>query len=85
MIQTFVNAWKVPELRKKLLFTLMIILLYRIGANLFIDSEYEPTVPSITTSEFCALSVPNIAKTHTIAESNSFFIYLNLIYNSTFL
>ena len=33
MIQTFVNAWKVPELRKKLLFTLMIILLYRIGAN----------------------------------------------------
>ena len=36
MIQTFVNAWKVPELRKKLLFTLMIILLYRIGANLFI-------------------------------------------------
>ena len=36
MIQTFVNAWKVPELRKKLLFTLMISLLYRIGANLFI-------------------------------------------------
>ena len=36
MIQTFVNAWKVQELRKKILFTLMIILLYRIGANLFI-------------------------------------------------
>ncbi len=36
MIQTFVNAWKVPELRKKLIFTLMIILLYRIGANLFV-------------------------------------------------
>ena len=36
MIQTFVNAWKVPELRKKLLFTLMIVLLYRIGANLVI-------------------------------------------------
>ena len=36
MIQTFVNAWKVPELRKKILFTLMIILLYRIGANLII-------------------------------------------------
>ena len=36
MIQTFVNAWKVQELRKKMLFTLMIILLYRIGANLFI-------------------------------------------------
>ena len=36
MIQTFVNAWKVQELRKKILFTLMILLLYRIGANLFI-------------------------------------------------
>ena len=36
MIQTFVNAWKVPDLRKKILFTLMIVLLYRIGANLFI-------------------------------------------------
>ena len=36
MFQTFKNAWKVPELKKKLLFTLMIILLYRIGANLFV-------------------------------------------------
>ncbi len=36
MFQTFKNAWKVPELKKKLLFTLAIILLYRIGANLFV-------------------------------------------------
>lgn len=36
MLQTFKNAWKVPELRKKILFTLMIILLYRIGSNLFV-------------------------------------------------
>ncbi len=34
MFQTFKNAWKVPDLRKKILFTLMIILLYRIGATL---------------------------------------------------
>ena len=32
MFQTFKNAWKIPDLRKKMLFTLMIILLYRIGA-----------------------------------------------------
>lgn len=31
MIQTLRNAWKIPELRKKLLFTVFIILLYRIG------------------------------------------------------
>ena len=31
MIQTLRNAWKVEEIRKKLLFTLLIVLLYRIG------------------------------------------------------
>ena len=31
MIQTLRNAWKIPELRKKILFTLVILLLYRIG------------------------------------------------------
>ena len=36
MFQTFRNAWKVPDLKKKILFTLMILLLYRIGANLYI-------------------------------------------------
>ena len=36
MFQTFKNAWKVPDLRKKILFTLMILLLYRIGASLFV-------------------------------------------------
>ncbi len=36
MVQTFVNAWKIPDIRKKLLFTIMIILLYRIGANLYV-------------------------------------------------
>ena len=36
MLQTFKNAWKVPELKSKILFTLMILLLYRIGANLYV-------------------------------------------------
>ena len=31
MIQTFRNAWKIDELRKKILFTLFVILLYRLG------------------------------------------------------
>ena len=31
MIETLRNAWKIPELRKKLMFTAMILLLYRIG------------------------------------------------------
>ena len=31
MLETFRNAWKIEELRKKILFTLFIILLYRLG------------------------------------------------------
>ncbi len=31
MIQTLRNAWKIEDLRKKILFTLLIILLYRVG------------------------------------------------------
>ena len=31
MLKTLQNAWKIPELRKKLIFTLMILLAYRIG------------------------------------------------------
>ena len=40
MFQTLSNAWKIPDLRKKLLFTAFIVILYRIGSNIpvpFID------------------------------------------------
>ena len=31
MFKTFVNAWKIEEIRKKILFTLFIVLMYRVG------------------------------------------------------
>ena len=31
MFKTLANAWKIPELRKKLIFTILILLIYRIG------------------------------------------------------
>ena len=40
MLQTLKNAWKTPDLRKKMLFILFILLLYRIGAAIpvpFVD------------------------------------------------
>ena len=40
MLKTLSNAWKIPDLRKKILFTVFIIVIYRIGANIpvpFID------------------------------------------------
>ena len=34
MFQTLKNAWKVAEIKNKLLFTLLIVVLYRLGANI---------------------------------------------------
>ena len=32
MIQTIRNAWRVPELKKKMLFTIMALLIFRLGS-----------------------------------------------------
>ena len=34
MFQTLANAWKIPDLRKKILFTAFIVVVFRIGANI---------------------------------------------------
>ena len=42
MFKTLKNAWSIPELRKKLIFTLLILLLYRVGNVIpvpFIDTH----------------------------------------------
>ena len=43
MIQTIRNAWKIPELRNKLLFVIFAILIFRLGAAIpvpYINTEY---------------------------------------------
>ena len=42
MFQTLKNAWKVADIKSKLLFTLLIVILYRLGANIpvpYVDSH----------------------------------------------
>ena len=42
MIQTIRNAWRVPELKKKMLFTIMALLIFRLGSAIpvpYIDGE----------------------------------------------
>jgi preprotein translocase subunit SecY len=34
LLVAFVNAFKVPDLRRKILFTLMIIAVYRLGSHI---------------------------------------------------
>ena len=46
MFKTLANAWKLPELRKKLMFTLMILLIYRLGSAIpvpFVDTSMMAT------------------------------------------
>ena len=51
MFTTLKNAWRIPELKKKLLFTLFIIVLYRLGANILVP-YVNPNVLSQTTEIF---------------------------------
>ena len=42
MLETIKNAWKIPDLRKKILFTLMMLLVFRLGSHIlvpYIDKE----------------------------------------------
>ena len=55
MFQTLANAWKIAELRKKLIFTLLILLIYRIGNAI--------PVPYINTELMAAYFDANLSNT----------------------
>ena len=69
MIQTIRNAWKIPEIRKKVLFTAFIILIYRLGAAI--------PVPFLNIGPDGILG--NAAVT-----SATFFDYINMISGNAF-
>jgi len=51
MFKTLKNAWRIPELKKKLLFTLLIVVLYRLGANIpvpYVDPKIFQEASAIT-------------------------------------
>ncbi len=50
MFRTLINAWKVADLRKKILFTLMIAVLYRLGCQI--------PVPYVSSDVLRALIAP---------------------------
>ena len=63
MLQTLRNAWKIPELRKKIIFTLFILLIYRVGNVIpvpFIDvatlsNYFDSVLSTMTVDDFNAL------------------------------
>lgn len=53
MIQTMVQAWKIPEMRKKILYTLFMLIIFRLGSNI--------PVPCIDRSQLTAMFNANEA------------------------
>jgi preprotein translocase subunit SecY len=57
MFQTLKNAWKTPELKTKLLFTLLIVILYRLGSSIPVPWVTEVMSESFTTNMNYALQL----------------------------
>ena len=82
MLKTFVNAWKVPELRNKLLYTLLIILVFRIGCHVpvpFID----PNAISSLFAEGNFLSYMNTLSGGALAEATVFSLAIQPYINAS--
>ena len=52
MFKTFKNAWSIPEMRSKMIYTLVIILLYRLGAVIHVPfTDYEMMEAQFSTAD----------------------------------
>lgn len=52
MLETFRNAWKIEDLRKKLIFTFLVLVVYRLGCNIpvpFVDPDVLKLMVGTTT------------------------------------
>lgn len=67
MFKTLVNAWKLADLRKKILFTLLILVLYRVGVAIPI-----PFLDSNITSQMMTLADGSIFQYLNILSGNAF-------------
>lgn len=76
MFKTLRNAWSIPDLRKKMLFTLMILLVYRFGAVLpvpFIDAEaLSGAISSVSTINGSLFGYMNILSGQALAQGSLF-------------
>ncbi len=51
MIKTVAQAWKIPEIRSKMLFTLMMLLVFRIGSNIPVPNINRAALAELFTGE----------------------------------
>ena len=87
MFKTLQNAWKIPELRKKLIFTIMILLIYRIGNVIpvpFVDVEalstfFDSTLSSTILGFYNAMSGSAFSQASVLALSIQPYINASII------
>ncbi len=83
MFKTLANAWKIPDLKKKIVFTLIILLLYRLGSNIpvpFVNAfALEQTLGALSGSIFDMLSGSGFTQAHLFALSVSPYITAQIV------
>ena len=73
MFKTFTNAWKVPEMKQKLLFTLLIVVLYRIGAVIHVPfTDFEAMQTNLSLAGGNIFTYLNILSGEAFAQATLF-------------
>jgi preprotein translocase subunit SecY len=83
VFKTLANAWKIPDLKKKIVFTLMILVLYRLGSNIpvpYVNATIvDASLGSMSGSIFNMLSGSGFAQAHLFALSVSPYITAQIV------
>lgn len=86
MFETFKNAWKIPDLRKKILYTLLIIIAFRFGSAIpvpFLDSSALSTMMSSANESGSALSYLNMLTGGSFSRATLFALGISPYINSS--
>ena len=77
MFSTLKNAWKIPDLKKKLLFTLLVIVLYRLGCAIPIPYMNAATLESASVFSTGIFQYLNILTGSAISQATLFALGIN--------
>ena len=86
MFKTMQNAWKIPDLRKKILFTLLVIIVFRIGANMpapFLNMEALAGLMGFVTDSANAFAYLNTLSGGAFAQATLFAMSVTPYINSS--
>lgn len=75
MLKTLRNAWAIPELRRKILFTLFIVILYRLGSQIpvpYVDASRLSDIMSSAASDGSILEYLNILSGNAFSRATLF-------------